>query len=82
MRDHIRREAANSLDTTWWLVPIAFAVASLAVIAFTGVAIPDEATVAPVPVLPAMSDAAGPGLPAVSPRRDDSIEVSQHVQAF
>jgi hypothetical protein len=36
MREHIRREAGQFMDAAWWLVPVVFAVAALAVIAMNG----------------------------------------------
>ena len=78
MRDHIRREAAQSVAAAWWLVPVAFAAVGL-------VAVASIDTDAGSPALSHQVPARAPALlqPAVAPPASGGfIEVTEHVQAF
>ena len=71
MREHIRREAGQSVDAGSWLVPTVFAIAALAAIAMQ-----DDPVADAMPV-----QAASPVAPAsVIPTAAQSPD--EHVQAF
>lgn len=82
MRDHVRREAGQSVDAAWWLVPLAFTIAAVATVAFTEPPLEDalqaglvQPAAAPVPALPAV--------PAREAQPEPPVyEVAEHVQAF
>lgn len=78
MRDHIRREASQFLEATWWLVPVAFATAALAAVAFIEPAVPETTPqmVAPTPEITA------PAVVPVALPQPAQVEVAEHVQAF
>lgn len=44
MKDPIRRDPSPWLDAIWWLVPVAFACAALAVVALSATEVPDAVT--------------------------------------
>ena len=82
MRDHVRREAGQSLDAAWWLVPLVFTVAAVAAVAFTGPPVEDatqaalvQPAAAPAPPLPVVR------APEAQPEQP-VYEVAEHVQAF
>lgn len=82
MRDPIRREAGHTLDAAWWLVPIAFAAAALAAVAFTeGDPMVDEsqALVQPEPAPTAATPVSALPQPQTT---EPAYEVTEHVQAF
>lgn len=79
MRDHIRREAGQSLEAAGWLVPIAFAVAALAAVAMTQAEAPER----PAPDQPVTVIAAPPDeMPTLPAPADGVQQVAEHVQAF
>lgn len=82
MRDHIRREATQYADAVWWLVPVAFAAAALAAVAFSEGEGAQDSLHAAV-VQPAPQPAATPvsATPAPQPA-EPAYEVTEHVQAF
>ena len=82
MRDHVRREAGQSLDAAWWLVPLVFTVAAVATVAFTGPPV-EDATQAAL-VQPAAAGAATlPIAPSPQVQPEQPVyEVAEHVQAF
>lgn len=79
MREHIRREAARSLEATWWLVPVAFAIAALAAVAWTQAEGEDSV---PAAVAQPAEPAAVPEPMDVPPPAESALRVTEHVQAF
>ena len=85
MREHIRREAGQFIGSAWWLVPVAFATAAVAAVAFksddAGQAQPAVQSAVAVPVA-----APGPATmlaPAgVKPQPEAPPVEVEHVQAF
>jgi len=84
MRNHIRREAGQYMDAAWWLVPVAFAAAALAAVAFTDlqageddVPVAVQAATAPAPAAPQPASTMPPAQAA-----EPVFEVTEHVQAF
>jgi hypothetical protein len=82
MRDHVRREAAQSVDAAWWLVPLVFTVAAVATVAFTGPPVEDATSAALVQPAAAPAPAL-PVAPAPQGQPEQPVyDVAEHVQAF
>ena len=86
MKVHPQREAAPSRDAAWWLVPVAFAAAALAAVAFGDAdkVQSHAATVQPVKANSADVKPASINPPAAAqPRQpDEPVYEVEHVQAF
>ena len=73
-----RRKTGPSFRPVWWLLPVVFSVAALTAVAVNG---SQDASPFPAPV-PAAVAAPVPYVPAPFPAPADSVEVTEHVQAF
>ena len=86
MRDHIRREAGQFSEAVWWLVPVAFAAAGVATVAFSNADRPEPRAVAAAPsaVTKPEVKAVSASAPAAVPARVEEpvYDPQDHVETF
>ena len=85
MREHIRREAGQFVGSAWWLVPVAFATAAVAAVAWkSGDAGQSQPVLQSAVVVPVATPRPATMVPpaTVKPQPEEPAVEVEHVQAF